>query len=225
MTGKISRCNHVTTIGTKVSWDMIKLEQKHEECDTCNVNASNLWLCLVGNCGYIGCGESVKDHSSTHAEEKKHCLTINLSTLRIWCYRCECEVYPDKNNPPFLIPDKASSQNDHMNNLRQEAVELMEKREPSLMHFFVSKQWINRFNTFAEPGQITNQDFLCQHGGVPPSKVEFIEDLVEPLTQAMWEFLHDRFGGGPACNHLFPCSHCHLPATRLARYHGYQQHQ
>jgi hypothetical protein len=28
--------------------------------------------------------------------------------------------------------------------------------------------------------------------GVPPSKTEYIGDLVEPLTQAMWEFLHQR---------------------------------
>lgn len=37
--------------------------------------------------------------------------------------------------------------------------------QPSLMHFFISKQWINRFNTFAEPGPISNHDFLCRHGG------------------------------------------------------------
>ncbi|XP_060586929.1 ubiquitin carboxyl-terminal hydrolase 20-like [Ruditapes philippinarum] len=106
-------------------------------------------------------------------------------------------------------------QNDHMNSVRQEAMELMNKREPSLMHFFVSKQWINRFNTFAEPGPITNQDFLCPHGGVPPSKTEYIGDLVEPLTQAMWEFLHQRFGGGPSCNHLFPCTTCHKELETL----------
>ena len=33
------------------------------------------------------------------------------------------------------------------------------------MHFYVSKEWINRFNTFAEPGPVTNEDFLCPHGG------------------------------------------------------------
>lgn len=38
--------------------------------------------------------------------------------------------------------------------------------QPSLMQFFISKQWINRFNTFAEPGPITNDDFLCPHGGM-----------------------------------------------------------
>lgn len=37
--------------------------------------------------------------------------------------------------------------------------------QPSLMEFFISKQWINKFNTFAEPGPISNDDFLCKHGG------------------------------------------------------------
>ncbi|XP_052228365.1 ubiquitin carboxyl-terminal hydrolase 20-like isoform X1 [Dreissena polymorpha] len=106
-------------------------------------------------------------------------------------------------------------QNDHMNSIRQKAEELMMKREPSLMHFFISKQWINRFNTFAEPGPITNQDFLCQHGGVPPQKVEYIADLVLPVSQAMWRFLHDRFGGGPSCNHLFACTQCQKQQQQL----------
>ncbi|WAR31420.1 UBP20-like protein [Mya arenaria] len=105
--------------------------------------------------------------------------------------------------------------NDHMHSVRQEAMDLMNNREPSLMHFFVSKQWINRFNTFAEPGPITNDDFLCPHGGVPPQRLEFIGDLVEPLSQSMWEYLHDRFGGGPACNHLFPCGQCHKQLEML----------
>ena len=33
------------------------------------------------------------------------------------------------------------------------------------MNFYVSKQWINKFNTFSEPGPISNNDFLCKHGG------------------------------------------------------------
>lgn len=32
------------------------------------MKVSNLWLCLVGACQHIGCGESSKDHSSAHAK-------------------------------------------------------------------------------------------------------------------------------------------------------------
>lgn len=44
-------------------------------------------------------------------------------------------------------------------------------REPSLMQFYISKQWVNKFNNFSEPGPIDNYDFLCPHGGVQPQKV------------------------------------------------------
>lgn len=39
------------------------------------------------------------------------------------------------------------------------------------MQFYISKQWVNKFNTFSEPGPINNYDFLCPHGGVQPQKV------------------------------------------------------
>jgi hypothetical protein len=31
------------------------------------------------------------------------------------------------------------------------------------MEFYISREWIHRFNTFAEPGSITNFDFFCPH--------------------------------------------------------------
>ncbi|GAB1608984.1 ubiquitin carboxyl-terminal hydrolase 20-like isoform X1, partial [Argonauta hians] len=106
-------------------------------------------------------------------------------------------------------------QNEHMLSMRESAMALMEEREPSLLQFYVSKQWINRFNTFAEPGPITNQDFLCCHGGVPPSKIGHVENLVVSLGQPVWQYLHDRFGGGPACTHLIHCSTCEAQRERL----------
>ncbi|XP_064616087.1 LOW QUALITY PROTEIN: ubiquitin carboxyl-terminal hydrolase 20-like [Liolophura sinensis] len=107
--------------------------------------------------------------------------------------------------------------NDAMLSQRQKAMELMELREPSLLQFYVSKQWINKFNTFAEPGPICNMDFLCSHGGVHPNRVSYVDELVVPLPQSVWEYLHDRYGGGPVCNHLYPCSQCQkeLDALRL----------
>lgn len=105
--------------------------------------------------------------------------------------------------------------NDNMISVRQKAMQLKETPESSLLQFFVSKQWINRFNMFAEPGPITNFDFLCPHGGVPPNKVDNVEDLVESFDQSLWESLHDRFGGGPVCNHLYACSTCQTDLENL----------
>jgi ubiquitin carboxyl-terminal hydrolase 20/33 len=52
-----------------------------------------------------------------------------------------------------------------MERIRQKAAELSRSAEGSLMTFYISQQWIHKFNTFAEPGPINNYDFLCRHGG------------------------------------------------------------
>uniref|UniRef100_T1J2D1 Ubiquitin carboxyl-terminal hydrolase n=1 Tax=Strigamia maritima TaxID=126957 RepID=T1J2D1_STRMM len=120
-----------------------------------------------------------------------------------------CEAY-------VLFYRKASEE---MNRKRQRAIELMEisKKEPSLMQFYVSKQWVTKFNSFAVPGPITNTDFLCQHGGVPPFKATYVEELCIVLSQAIWEYLHDSYGGGPACNHLYVCPTCQQEQELLER--------
>ncbi|XP_073872378.1 ubiquitin carboxyl-terminal hydrolase 20 isoform X3 [Macaca fascicularis] len=100
---------------------------------------------------------------------------------------------------------------------RQQVVSLAAMREPSLLRFYVSREWLNKFNTFAEPGPITNQTFLCSHGGIPPHKYHYIDDLVVILPQNVWEHLYNRFGGGPAVNHLYVCSICQVEIEALAK--------
>lgn len=65
------------------------------------------------------------------------------------------------------------------------------QNEPTLMQFYVSKQWVNKFNTFAEPGPIDNSDFLCIHGGVYPNKVSYVYELCTILSQSVWEYLYE----------------------------------
>lgn len=48
---------------------------------------------------------------------------------------------------------------------RQKVIALANLKEPSLLQFYISREWLNKFNTFTEPGPITNHTFLCQHGG------------------------------------------------------------
>lgn len=31
--------------------------------------------------------------------------------------------------------------------------------------YYVSRQWMHVFETFADPGPVDNRDFLCEHGG------------------------------------------------------------
>uniref|UniRef100_A0A3P8NYA5 Ubiquitin carboxyl-terminal hydrolase n=1 Tax=Astatotilapia calliptera TaxID=8154 RepID=A0A3P8NYA5_ASTCA len=94
---------------------------------------------------------------------------------------------------------------------------LFNMMEPSLLQFYVSRQWLNKFKTFAEPGTISNDDFLCLHGGVPPNKATFIDDLVVMLPQNVWDHLYSRYGGGPAVNHLYVCHTCQTEIEKLEK--------
>ncbi|XP_016850360.2 ubiquitin carboxyl-terminal hydrolase 33 isoform X1 [Anolis carolinensis] len=89
--------------------------------------------------------------------------------------------------------------------------------EPSLLQFYISRQWLNKYRTFAEPGPISNNDFLCIHGGVPPYKATSIEDLVVMLPQNIWDNLYSRYGGGPAVNHLYVCHTCQVEAEKIEK--------
>ncbi|XP_034978420.1 ubiquitin carboxyl-terminal hydrolase 33 isoform X1 [Zootoca vivipara] len=89
--------------------------------------------------------------------------------------------------------------------------------EPSLLQFYISRQWLNKFRTFAEPGPISNNDFLCIHGGVPPHKATSIEDLVVVLPQNIWDNLYSRYGGGPAVNHLYVCHTCQMETEKIEK--------
>uniref|UniRef100_A0A665XDP8 Ubiquitin carboxyl-terminal hydrolase n=1 Tax=Echeneis naucrates TaxID=173247 RepID=A0A665XDP8_ECHNA len=94
---------------------------------------------------------------------------------------------------------------------------LFSMMEPSLLQFYISRQWLNKFKTFAEPGPISNDDFLCSHGGVPPNKGAFIDDLVVMLPQNVWDHLYSRYGGGPAVNHLYVCHTCQIEIEKLEK--------
>lgn len=108
--------------------------------------------------------------------------------------------------------------NPQMNVIRNQAEQLNSIcAEPSDINFFVSRQWLNKFKTFAEPGPIDNWALLCPHGGLSPRKVIIASQLVVPLPQPLWEFLFKKFGGGPVCNHLFECENCRQAADSLTR--------
>uniref|UniRef100_A0A4W4FQC3 Ubiquitin carboxyl-terminal hydrolase n=1 Tax=Electrophorus electricus TaxID=8005 RepID=A0A4W4FQC3_ELEEL len=100
---------------------------------------------------------------------------------------------------------------------RRRVTALLGVTEPSLLQFYVSRQWLNKFRTFAEPGPISNHDFLCLHGGVPPHKAAYIDDLVLMLPQNVWDHLYSRYGGGPAVNHLYVCHTCQMEIEKLEK--------
>lgn len=120
-----------------------------------------------------------------------------------------------QNAEAYVLFYKKSSEETHKERLRVST--LFNMTEPSLLQFYVSRQWLNKFRTFAEPGAISNRDFLCTHGGVPPHKAGYIDDLVVMVPQNVWDHLYSRYGGGPAVNHLYVCHTCQLEIEKLEK--------
>ncbi|XP_065752233.1 ubiquitin carboxyl-terminal hydrolase 33 isoform X4 [Phocoena phocoena] len=87
-------CPHLDSVGEITKEDLI--QKSHGSCQDCKVRGPNLWACLENRCSYVGCGESQVDHSTIHSQETKHYLTVNLTTLRVWCYACSKEVFLDR---------------------------------------------------------------------------------------------------------------------------------
>lgn len=109
-----------------------------------------------------------------------------------------------------------------MSAIRQKANQITEIEEAGFVKFYISRQWINKFNTFSEPGLINNYDFLCRHGDVQPKKWQTVSDLAMEVPQMLWEFLHQRYGGGPAVNHLSQCQPCLQEFERLKQRQKYE---
>lgn len=121
-----------------------------------------------------------------------------------------CEAY-------VLFYQKSNPQKAHILAQAQEIINSVPRGYPtsSDIKFFVSKQWINRFNTFAEPGPIDNSSILCQHGNLLPNKAGEVSDLLVPINQELWDFMYEKYGGGPVCNHPVECDTCKSRARDL----------
>lgn len=58
-----------------------------------------MWICLHKKCLYTGCSEQDNDHSTKHFYlQESHCIQMNLSSQRVWCYLCEAEVFLQHQN-------------------------------------------------------------------------------------------------------------------------------
>uniref|UniRef100_A0A8C3B0B1 Ubiquitin carboxyl-terminal hydrolase n=1 Tax=Cyclopterus lumpus TaxID=8103 RepID=A0A8C3B0B1_CYCLU len=107
-------CPHLDCVGEITKEELI--QKSHGHCQDCKVGGPNLWACLENGCAYVGCGESHTDHSTVHSQETRHNLTVNLTTLRVWCYACGKEVFLERklgphsahsNSKPLQSPQNA----------------------------------------------------------------------------------------------------------------------
>uniref|UniRef100_A0A914UJT3 DUSP domain-containing protein n=1 Tax=Plectus sambesii TaxID=2011161 RepID=A0A914UJT3_9BILA len=85
----------------------------------------------------------------------------------------------------------------------------------AVSRFHISREWLHRLSTFAEPGPITNFDFLCPHGLISPRRAKDLNSYYAEVPSAAWDYLHQEFGGGPVCSSLQYCVTCQNEFLRL----------
>ncbi|KAH8299531.1 hypothetical protein KR044_002449, partial [Drosophila immigrans] len=114
--------------------------------------------------------------------------------------------------------------NPQMQMLREEAINLSTANPlyEGDIQFYVTREWLSRLATFSEPGPINNQEMLCPHGGILHSKSALISQIAVPIPQPLWDYLYNRFGGGPAVNIMFECEICKRAADALSRRQLYE---
>lgn len=176
-------------IASYVSFPLEDLEMKpylHKDCVS-TVTSYDL-ISVICHHGTAGGGHYV-------------CYALNPITNQWFEFDDQCVTPVSRemvqNCGAYVLFYKKRSQ--EMLQLREKTVELMDMTskdpngfESSDLNFFVSRQWINRFNTFAEPGPIDNSDFLCPHGGVNPVRSMFVDKICTPIPQHVWEFLFQK---------------------------------
>lgn len=172
---------------------------------------------------------SVICHHGTAGGGHYTCYAMNPSTKHWYELDDQCVTQV----PPETVLDVEGyvlfyrKSNEKARKIWSHAMELLSSKsaEQSLMEFYVSRQWVNRIKTFAEPGPIDNSDFLCPHGGVHPSKVHSVMKLCRVLSANVWEYLYNEFRGGPACNRLYTCATCQKEQVMMHQRTSYELSQ
>uniref|UniRef100_A0A8R1XXR7 ubiquitinyl hydrolase 1 n=1 Tax=Onchocerca volvulus TaxID=6282 RepID=A0A8R1XXR7_ONCVO len=107
-----------------------------------------------------------------------------------------------------LFYQRQSSQN--MDDIRIRVRQMLEESDKTKvpLHHYISREWLHRFSTFSNPGPITNHDFLCQHSQILPRRAAYLTDYYATISSSTWDFLYEKFGGGPASSELHYCLPC-----------------
>ncbi|XP_031574370.1 ubiquitin carboxyl-terminal hydrolase 20-like [Actinia tenebrosa] len=100
---------------------------------------------------------------------------------------------------------------------RQWLFNMIRNPQSSVQCFYVSKFWFTKFQTCAEPGPITNTDFVCEHGEINPKNHCRIKDLVTAVPEVVWTHIYNRYGGGPVVTRLDICEQCEILIDKLDR--------
>jgi len=125
-------------------------------------------------------------------------------------YVTSVQSYQVEESEAYILFYQKSTLDDRTDRQRVKASKLLRKSlaQGNTRKYFISKQWVNKFNTFVEPGPITNFDFLCKHRRVPMSRQAIVSELCHPISESVWKYLRKLHGGGPPCRELSSCDIC-----------------
>ncbi|CAB3410177.1 unnamed protein product [Caenorhabditis bovis] len=85
---------------------------------------------------------------------------------------------------------------------------LDENFDPNAKKCYISRKWLFKLDRFAEPGCITNYDFLCEHGAIRPEFSEYLDESVAVINDSIWQTLFEIYGGGPYVDEINQCEPC-----------------
>ncbi|CAM4976055.1 unnamed protein product [Rotaria socialis] len=194
-----------TKIGSYVSFPLVDLDMRsfiHKDCKS-TIHLYDLFSLIV-HYGRAGSG---------------HYITYALNNLNQQWYEYDDERVRKvdtaivQNAEAYVLFYRKKEPN--ISETYETIRHLMSRDQDSLLSFYISRSWINRLFYFAEPGPITNNDFLCKHGGVQPDYWSVINDLVCPVHESVWQYLFEKYGGCSVCNILYPCRICQLDDENL----------
>lgn len=148
-------------------------------------------------------------------------LTGHYTTYALNCYDDQWYEFDDQyvscassyqveNSEAYILFYQKSRLDDSTDRQRVKASKLLKKslHNEDVKTYFISRPWVAKFNTFVEPGPITNHDFLCKHEKVPKKRQKNIHELCHPISETVWNYLEKLHGGGPICRELIPCDTC-----------------
>jgi BRCA1-associated protein len=82
-------------------------EQALNACESCGMR-EGLWACLI--CGFSGCSRNANQHSLKHYESTGHSFALELSSSRIWSYKCDAYVHRilkgNTSSKILVLPDR-----------------------------------------------------------------------------------------------------------------------
>lgn len=125
-------------------------------------------------------------------------------------YVSSVESYQVENSEAYILFYQKTTLDNRTDRQRLKASKLLKKSlsQNDTRKYFISKQWVNKFNTFVDPGPITNYDFLCEHGKVPKRLRPIVAFLCHQIGHVVWDYLKKHHGGGPECQELIGCDIC-----------------